>query len=391
MPPKRDNRCFNFFGTLWLRIPKADFCTWTLPANTNHFYERYIYEHEIATDPAAGRTGDHIQFFCTTKKRWTYAQLTKALGLQPNEVHFEAARDAAASWDYCGKDKPDQTTRCKHCEPRQFGSRPAERGGGQRKRFESELRYRGLLGLIDAGQSFEQLLRGPLGGYVFQRASAVQKIQSSLQAPRNTPDEWSFRSVIVFFGDAGTGKSRAVREECARFGHSLWVAPIGFTGVWFDCYDNHTAVLIDDFRGEMSFASMLNLLEGNKVLVPIKGGYAPFAPKLVYFTSDRHYREWWFAGRDGRPAPQSPEDEAQLARRITYVREFRKPPSSVNDVLGTGCQPEDLSWDEDIFQEINLLVGGGGNTESPPPTSNILADYNREYIFDPDVFFADSE
>lgn len=140
----------------------------------------------------------------------------------------------------------------------------------------------------------------------------------------------------------------------------------------FDCYDNHDAVLIDDFRGEMPFASMLNLLEGNKVLVPYKGGYAPFAPKLVYFTSDRHWSEWWFQGRDGRPAPQSDEDKAQLGRRITCTREFRGEPRPLNEALGLARAQEELSWDEGLFEELNTFIssvsvsGGESNTDFPP-------------------------
>lgn len=391
-PKKRDYRSNNFTGALWLKYGKSvttsdDFCTWTIPINSDRYFECYSYQHEIAPNPEHS-DGNHIQFFFRTRTRWTYRQLSEALGVGPDEIHCENAYDAAASWDYCSEAKADKSTCCTRCKPRQFGERPRElgRGRGLAQRQQFERNYRELLGALDAGQSLETLFRGPLGGFCFQRCAQVKTLKSIIQAPRNTPEEWSFRSCIVFFGAAGTGKSRAVREECARFGHRLWVAPIGFTGVWFDCYDNHDAVLIDDFRGEMSFASMLNLLEGNKVLVPNKGGYVTFAPKLVYFTSDRHWREWWFVGRDGRPAPQSLEDQSQLSRRITCTREFREQRCAYA-ALGL-AQPEELSWDDSLFKEIDNIiysVGGESNTDISPPTPPSV-----ELVFGPEDFFADT-
>lgn len=407
MPPKRKKderyRSNNFTGALWLKYGlsvqrQEDFCTWTIPINAERYFECFQYQHEIAPNPERSPDGHHIQFFFRTKSRWTYAQLTEALGIDSSEIHCENAYDAAASWDYCGKDKKEPVcTRCQGCEPRSFGQRPKElgRGRGTAQRQQFERNYRDLIVAIDGGQSWEQLFRGPLGGFVFGRTANVKALKSCLQAPRNLPEEWSHRCVNVWFGPAGLGKSRLVREECKRFGHRLWVAPIGFNGLWFDCYDNHDAVLIDDFRGEMSFASMLNLLEGNKVLVPNKGGYAPFAPKLVYFTSDRHWNEWWFEGRDRRPTPQSDQDKAQLGRRITCTREFRGEPQCLNQALGLqgGRNNEDLSWDEEVFQELNefisVYVGGESNTEFSPPTPPEPDELSLEQVFTVEDFICD--
>lgn len=381
MPPKRDSKAQHFCGTLWLNIPSEDFCTWTIPLNTDQHYVRYCYQHEISPPGGEDRRrpdGNHIQFFCTTKKPKRYAQLTGLLGLTPGEVHWEAARDAAASWKYCSKDKVEEVrTRCDRCVERQLGEPPPAlgRGGGKRQREQYEQQYRQLITAIDAGQSLEQLCRGELGGFVFQRLSNTRTLKSLLQAPRNTPEEWSKRTVYIYYGAAGAGKSRHVREECARFGHRLWVAPIGFKGLWFNGYDNHDAVLIDDFRGDMPLNDMLNLLEGNKVLVPEKGGFVTFAPKLVYFTSDRHWREWAFTGRDGKATLQSPEDTSQLGRRFAGAFELRGQTVlelSPGGHLGGTRSPQASSFVfcEDWEKELDsFFSGGGGNTDTPPPLS----------------------
>jgi len=153
----------------------------------------------------------------------------------------------------------------------------------------------------------------------------------------------------------------------------------------YDGYDNHDAVLFDDFRGEMSLSDMLNLLEGNKLQVPVKGNYVPFAPKLVFFTSDRHPREWCFIGRDGRPAPSSPEDYAQLARRITCIREWR---GERNAYVELGFEEEAAM--NSVLEKEFICEGGSGNTELPPsppqpllPPPDLGLGPEYEYIFPP--------
>lgn len=194
-----------------------------------------------------------------------------------------------------------------------------------------------------------------------------------LTAPQNLPSEWARRSVIIYYGPAGAGKSRRVRDECFAAGKRLWVAPIGASGVWHDGYDGHDAALFDDYRGGVSFADLLCILEGNRLLVPVKGSFVTFAPSVVYFTSDRHWEEWTFGPLGTPRSPLSADDCAQLARRISRCERLRPAQTPLNGALGLA--PALLNRPELYYRApppaapapapTELEEPGGGNTDPP--------------------------
>jgi len=245
------------------------------------------------------------------------------------------------------------------CEGWIFGERPVD----GRTRRGRELALEPLLDAIRAGLSDRDILLDPeLGRLAFIHNSGYRWAKRVLTAPRNTPEEWQRRFVYVFYGPAGSGKSRRVREECQRFGTTLWVASIGSPGVWFDGYDGHTVALFDDFTGGCSLRDLLNLLEGNNVQVPVKGGFVTWRPRLVYFTSDRPWQEWMFVKGVGPLAPLSQEETSQLSRRITG-QEFVQRQVTLNEALG--------------MTPSRGVVGY--NTVSPPPPET-------EPVFGPEDF-----
>ena len=69
-----------------------------------------------------------------------------------------------------------------------------------------------------------------LAPLIIRYAGGARFLASVLRAPCNTPDEWQRREVVIYWGDAGLGKSRAVREWCYANQLTLWVAPIGARG-----------------------------------------------------------------------------------------------------------------------------------------------------------------
>lgn len=108
----------------------------------------------------------------------------------------------------------------------------------------------------------------------------------------------------------------------------------------------------------MSLRDLLNILEGNEVLVPVKGSFRTWKPRLVFFTSDRPWQQWCFRkGPPGELSPLSPEEEAQLGRRIATVKEFRTQ-VTLNAALG---MPE-LGGDS-----LPRVEGGDHNTVRSPP------------------------
>lgn len=150
------------------------------------------------------------------------------------------------------------------------------------------------------------------------------------------PRDW-MPDVIWLWGPSGSGKSRSARNICADL--DCYVKNDG--SKWWDGYDRHEAVIIDDFRESWwPLTEMLGLLDRYEKRVEIKGGWRQFVPRKIVITTilppSAHYT---LAG----------EDQEQLRRRIGSVTEFR------NEV-------------------------GGGNTEAPPPPVTLADNEFDEWI-----------
>lgn len=126
------------------------------------------------------------------------------------------------------------------------------------------------------------------------------------EEPRNWKPE-----VRWYYGPTGAGKTKAAREW---LGENIYTTLD--TGKWWEGYDGHENVLIDDFRKDFcKFHELLKLLDRYEYRVEVKGSSrqlrakkiaitAPYKPSVVYETR---------------------EDVGQLLRRIDkvfYVENF---------------------------------------------------------------------
>lgn len=117
--------------------------------------------------------------------------------------------------------------------------------------------------------------------------------------------------VRLNYGRTGKGKTRYAHDMYP----DLFEVPLSNGNMWFDGYDMHAVVLLDDFAGKMSrfpLVNTLKLLDRYPIQVPIKGGYTWWMPELIIITSNIHPRDWYeFKDRW--------EQFRALMRRITEV------------------------------------------------------------------------
>lgn len=123
--------------------------------------------------------------------------------------------------------------------------------------------------------------------------------------------------VYWYYGSTGTGKSREAYE--------LTNEPYTKMGgnKWWDGYDAHEDVIIDDYRRDLcTFAELLRLFDRYPMLVETKGASVPFLAKRIFITTPKSPRETW----EGR----CEEDLEQLTRRIKQVKHFSRLAASIS-------------------------------------------------------------
>ncbi len=248
--------------------------------------------------PESGRR--HVQSYIEFAKPQRGTKLASVLGIATDSYRFEVARGTSdQNISYCTKSE----SRVPGTEPFRLG----EPSGGQGARTDiaeavATLRSHGLKRCAEDHPVVYTKFHKGLGA-----------LYSMCHGPTL---EFKPREVIVYWGSAGTGKTRAVYEIAKSTGSSFFRAPAASNTPWFDGYAGQDIVLFDDYgeQGKFPLTFFLQLLDGYDLQVPVKGGFVKFSPKKIYITSNQEWSSWY--------APMTPSHEAALKRRITSVVEF---------------------------------------------------------------------
>ena len=154
----------------------------------------------------------------------------------------------------------------------------------------------------------ELIQQDPRMSSIIEQVGSLQSIRTAekllvYKEPKRT---WK-TEVYWFCGATETGKSRRAHELYP----DAYVAMD--TGEWWEGYDAHEAVIIDDMRGDfLKFHQLLKLFDRYPYRVEVKGGSRQFLARTIIVTSC-YSPDQMFNTR---------EDIQQLLRRITKIKYF---------------------------------------------------------------------
>lgn len=246
---------------------------------------------QIEICPDTGRA--HLQLYAETTVRMPLLAFKNILGFGHAHVEFAYASQAAGI-AYCTK--LDSRSR-QHEDPVfSWGTKMAQ---GQRSDLEHAVE------MLADGEAMEAVLDMHPGTFV--RYHRGLTVAANLKRSRPV----SPRHVTVYFGPTGTGKTETAYGSCAT--DDLFIYSPGVMAAWFDGYDGQRTILLDEFRGQITWAHLLSITDKYPVRVQVKGSSAMILADQLIFTSPSHPINWY-------PSKlASPDNVAQLRRRVDRI------------------------------------------------------------------------
>lgn len=239
--------------------------------NDNTTY--YVFGHEV------GENGTpHLQGYCEFANSRSFKAVHKALC----NAHIEARKGTAQqASEYCKKDGNFE-----------------EHG---------EISVQGARTDIDQVRDILRESTGRPMREVVDNATSYQSIKVAEQWLKYHEIKRLWKpEVRWYYGATGTGKSRTAHEEMPEA--YVWTTP-----KWWDGYDAHEDVIIDDFRKNMcTFSELLKILDRYSYSIETKGGTRSLLARRITITCPFHPADV-YATR---------EDCQQLIRRCDTIKCF---------------------------------------------------------------------
>lgn len=308
--PRRRNgiRFRNFLFTINNPSPSEDSALQDLEPT----YIKYIiYQREI------GENGTHhIQGYAELVKQTALSTIQKleVRGVAPfAHAHLEHRRGTQQqAIQYCCK----LDTRMEGTEPIECGT--PSRGGARADFVESMMK----------GTSKKELQRDYPMQYL-QNANKIDKFRETIIQPRNHK-----MNVVIYVGPTGTYKSFCASQLYPEAYHGVW--PTG-NRWWWPNYDGEKEVILDEFRHQVKYDTMLKLLDRYPWKIEFKGGNREFNSSTLVITTNIHPKDWYPKVRDRAP----------LIRRINeYAKIWLFDYPDGEEQEGEDDQDEEACWEK---------------------------------------------
>lgn len=256
-------------------------------------YLLFAYEQGEETNTA------HIQGYVVFDDAKTMSSVSKKL----RRAHLEPSYGSAESnrvyivGPWSGVDKKTGLPKFKPYNPNHF-----ERGDMPQQGRRSDL-----------DEMRQQLKEKPSMRHVVETARSYQSIKMAEIYLKYKEARRTKKPVIIwYYGDTGTGKTE---RALAELGDDYYPCPR--TGRWFDGYDAHKDILVDDVRYDfMPYSEWLKFMGRAPFQVETKGSTRQMLAERVIFTSPFDPLTCL------EQVQRLNEDPKQFIDRIDYIVEF---------------------------------------------------------------------
>ena len=230
----------------------------------------------------------HIQGYVYFKNKQTLDACRRNIS---DRAHFEiAAGTAQQNRTYCSKEG---------------GTRFFEKGNIPTQGARNDLAV--VAKMIKEGSNLKEVAVEHSEAFI-KYSTGIIRLKAISADPRNFKTE-----VFWYYGPTGAGKSYRANREA---GPDAYYKMGG--NKWWDNYDGHENVIIDDYRRDLcTFNELLRLLDRYPHRVEVKCASVEFVARRIWITCPFSPREIW-RNEDGAER----EDIAQLIRRIDHVIHF---------------------------------------------------------------------
>ncbi len=238
----------------------------------------------------AEKNKEHVQLFVHFNRSITMSTLKNRLG--SHSLHAEQVKDDEVAAHYC--EKPVDGCDCKHCKkaiavqeviygPVEIGEKPDYKKGGTTKPTEA------LLAMIKAGHTDQDLLEEAPWA-LLRHGRGIDRLRFADMEKK--AKEFRQVEVIILSGDAGTGKTVWAIQNSVD--GDYYKPDLSKNTIWYDGYQGQRTLILDDFRGQgLRFDNLLQILDGHKLMLPIKGGHTYALWTRVIITSNTIPSNWY--------------------------------------------------------------------------------------------------
>lgn len=116
-------------------------------------------------------------------------------------------------------------------------------------------------------------------------------IQALIDLKRTGRDANTKPTIIIYWGDSGTGKTRKATED---FPDAYILSKPNKDGnVWWDGYQGEETIILDEFYGWVPYDTILRVCDRYPLRVPFKGGYHKLKATRIIFTSNKPWTDWY--------------------------------------------------------------------------------------------------